>query len=94
MRLSLGRRRHGHANEDVVGVPRSMVHILETPDELREALLRASEFDERTSEALRTRTQHYRTLATNLSGSTKLDRQNTKDPRATDSVAGGAGSPC
>jgi hypothetical protein len=44
----------------------SAVRILETPDELRRALMQASRFDDRTSDLLRTRSERYRALETGI----------------------------
>lgn len=55
-----------HRNEEApveVALPSSAVHILYTEEDLRAAVERASEFDERTSDMLQSRSQRYRTLA-------------------------------
>lgn len=79
MSMSMSRRRHHRNDETAVVSPRSTFHILQTPDELKAALLRASASEERASDTLRLRTERYRTLATNLSGDTNPAR-----PAATD----------
>jgi len=50
---------------DEVVTPKSSVHILKTDEELRAAVVRACEFDNRTSERLQTRSQQYRLLVQN-----------------------------
>ena len=56
------RRADGPPSE-VISLQRSSVHILRTEEELREAVERAAEFDQRAADVLHTRSQHYRTLA-------------------------------
>ncbi len=55
------RRADGPPSE-VISLKRSSVHVLRTEEELREAVERASEFDQRAADTLHTRSQHYRTL--------------------------------
>ena len=59
------RRRRGHAPTEVV-TPNSSVHILQTEDELRDAVRCASKFDERTADMLKSRSRHYRTLVVSV----------------------------
>ena len=45
-----------------MALERCSVHILHTEEELREAVERAPEFDERIADVLQSRPRHYRTL--------------------------------
>lgn len=62
----LPRRKPRRGGSASAGAPRPVVTVLRTPDELKEALMRASAFDERTAQVLRNRSEHYRSLAREL----------------------------
>jgi hypothetical protein len=55
-------RRADSVPAEAITLERSSVHILHTEEELREAVRRASEFDQRAADTLQSRSRHYQTL--------------------------------
>jgi hypothetical protein len=66
MKLRLHRRSHDTPLDS--GARTSSVHVLRDEEDLRRAVMRAAEFDQRAADALLTRSAHYRALMTNGDG--------------------------
>jgi hypothetical protein len=54
--------RGGHWTHEIRQPTTSSVHVLRDERDLREALQRAADFDQRTADALLSRSAHYRSL--------------------------------
>jgi hypothetical protein len=55
-------RRHDHPSSDNGAAPRSNVHVLESEEELQEALRRSAQFDRAISDKLRDRALRYEAM--------------------------------
>jgi hypothetical protein len=66
MKLRLHRR--SHDTPLAAGARTTSVHVLHDEDDLRRALIRAAEFDQRAADALLSRSAHYRALMTDGDG--------------------------
>jgi hypothetical protein len=66
MKLRLHRR--SHDTPLATGARTTSVHVLHDEEDLRRALMRAAEFDQRAADLLLSRSAHYRALVTNGDG--------------------------
>jgi hypothetical protein len=66
--MKLRLRRRSHETPLAAGTHPTSVHVLRDEEDLRRALMRAAEFDQRAADVLLSRSAHYRALVTDDDG--------------------------
>ena len=79
--ISVALRRRRPAGEEPAKEPSSLVRVLSTEDEVRDAVVRATQFEEAAAALIDARTRRYRTLA-GPSAATRLHALHTSDADA------------